>query len=330
MNSFAFTCGDINGIGPEIVIRTLNRIYMNGDRFLFICPEEVFLKASSLTKPLFQYRILKSIPEKAEPGAVDILSFGRGRLTPGRAAKISGRLSYNAVEIGYKLADAGLIDGLITAPISKHAWELAGIHSPGHTELLAEWCRSDEFAMMFISGKMNCSLLTIHEPICRVSELLTVEGITRKLNLINQTLIIDLNINNPAIALLGLNPHAGEEGRIGSEEIRVMKPALDLLSQHMNIKGPYVADAFFANRLFRNFDMTVGAYHDQVLIPFKMLNFSSGVNYTAGLPVVRTSPDHGVAYDIAWKNCADESSTLEAFKLARKISKNRIKWNHRN
>ena len=211
---------------------------------------------------------------------------------------------------------------MVTAPISKASFELAGINFPGHTELLAERGNAKNYAMTFISNKMNCALVTIHDPINKISKNLKKGKIKSVINTVKQSLINDFKVANPKIAVLGLNPHAGENGRIGDEEIKIIIPALNELGDK-NIEGPFVPDAFFANKLYKKFNIVVGMYHDQVLIPFKMMNFNSGVNYTAGLNFIRTSPDHGTAFDIAGKNIADPSSILEAFKVAEKIIKNR-------
>ncbi|MDO8548532.1 MAG: 4-hydroxythreonine-4-phosphate dehydrogenase PdxA, partial [Ignavibacteria bacterium] len=179
------------------------------------------------------------------------------------------------------------------------------------------------FIMMFLSKKMNAALLTIHQPIKTISQLLTEERLKKSLDIISLSLKNDLNIQEPRIAVLGLNPHAGENGLIGDEEEKIIKPLLKNFNQ--NIEGPFSPDAFFASKKYKDYNLVLGMYHDQVLIPFKMINFSSGVNFTAGLNIIRTSPDHGVAYDIAWKNCADERSILEAYKYARLIAFNRKK-----
>lgn len=177
--------------------------------------------------------------------------------------------------------------------------------------------------MMFLSKRMNAALLTIHQPIKNIPQLLNRKQLKKSLSIITSSLINDLNIINPKIAILGLNPHAGENGLIGDEEEKIIKPLLKNLNQY--VEGPFSPDAFFAAKKYKNYNLILGMYHDQVLIPFKMINFSSGVNFTAGLNIVRTSPDHGVAYDIAWKNCADERSTIEAYRYARLISFNRKK-----
>ena len=191
--------------------------------------------------------------------------------------------------------------------------------------MYAEWSNVSNFVMMFLSKKMNAALATIHEPIINVPKLINLKNLKNKLNVIINSLVTDLGIKNPKIAVLGLNPHAGEEGLIGKEEQSILRPLLNLNEFSNYLSGPFSPDAFFANRLYKNYDLVLGMYHDQVLIPFKLINFGSGVNYTAGLPIVRTSPDHGTAFDIAGKSLANESSFLEAYKYAKKIVNNREK-----
>jgi 4-hydroxythreonine-4-phosphate dehydrogenase len=179
---------------------------------------------------------------------------------------------------------------------------------------------------MFLSKKMNCALATIHEPIKSIPRLLKINPLIKIFDLSYETLSHDLNIANPKIAVLGLNPHAGESGYIGTEEIDIISPAMKKSKYSSHLHGPFSPDAYFANKVYAQYDATIGMYHDQLLIPFKMLNFSSGVNYTAGLPIIRTSPDHGTAFDIAGLNKADVGSFKEAFYAAKRININRKKY----
>ncbi|MDP4173679.1 MAG: 4-hydroxythreonine-4-phosphate dehydrogenase PdxA [Bacteroidota bacterium] len=329
MKKFVFTCGDINGIGPEIVIKTLNRIYETGDKFIFLCPGNVFENAIKYTKCKFEFCLSKKVSAIDDPGIIDVIDIGSSRQNIGIPTRGSGIVSFKAIRKSFELASKGKVDAIITAPISKHALELANINYPGHTEMYAEWSGAKDFVMMFISKKMNCSLLTIHEPLRAVSKLITKQLLRKKLGVIYNSLREDLGKTSPRLALLGLNPHSGESGRIGKEEVEIFSPILKEEPFNKFLSGPFVPDAFFANKLYKEFDMVIGSYHDQVLIPFKLLNFSSGVNYTAGLPIIRTSPDHGTAFDIAGKGVADESSIFEAFKLSDKIASNRKKWKHK-
>lgn len=326
MNRFVLTCGDINGIGPEICLKTIQSIYNpKKNKIFLVIPQNVFAHYNKIQKLEMPVSISNSILKlNLNPEVVTVVNLGNAKFTIGKPTKESGNISYRSISTAYKLIKNGTAEAMITAPISKSAFQLAGIEFPGHTELLAEWDKNSNYAMTFISKKMKCALITIHEPIKSVSKLLNRKKILSVITTVKKSLINDFNISQPKIAVLALNPHAGENGRIGEEEIKNIIPAINLLGDK-NITGPYVPDAFFANHLYKNYDMIIGMYHDQVLIPFKMLNFNSGVNYTAGLNFIRTSPDHGTAFDIAGLNIADPSSLIEAFKVAETVIKNRRK-----
>ncbi len=323
MNNFVFTCGDINGIGPEITLKALNKLYRRrSSKFIFICPENVFLQTIKKVRVNFRYKIIDS-KEFFDFNDVIIFNIGNAKQQTGFPTAESGDAAFNAIKLSFELADVGIADGIITAPISKTALKLAGINFPGHTEMYAKWSKRKDYAMTFLSAKMNAALMTIHEPVKNISRLINEDLISAKFDLLLDMLKKDLRISSPKIAVLGLNPHAGENGFIGSEEEEIIKPVINRKKYSKNFFGTFSPDAFFANRLYSNYDMVLGMYHDQVLIPFKLLNFGMGVNYTAGLPIVRTSPDHGTAFDIAGKNKADESSILQAFSYAEKIVNNR-------
>lgn len=325
MKRFVFTCGDINGIGPEISLKTFNRIY-NPEKYklIFIVPKNIFDFYKEKIPPKFDYEIVNTISESnIKNPKVTILNIGNAVFNLGMSTKESGTFSYKAIIKAIGLTyNRKIADAIITAPISKQAFKMAGIQYPGHTELLADKCKIEKFAMMFLSKKFRAALFTIHEPIKNVPTLLTKEKIKNIISVVDKSLRYDFKIENPKIAILGLNPHAGENGEIGSEELNIIIPAIKE-TNNVNLFGPFVSDAFFANRKFRDFDIVIGMYHDQILIPFKMLNFFSGVNFTAGLPIVRTSPDHGTAFDIAGKNIADSGSLVEAFQYALEICNNR-------
>ena len=191
--------------------------------------------------------------------------------------------------------------------------------------MFANWTRSSNYVMTFLSHQMNAALYTIHNPLKKIANLLNSKKLKETLNVVIHTLKTDLGLSDFKIAVLGLNPHAGENGIIGNEEKMLIQPVIKNYAKFIDIQGPFSPDAFFGNKSYKNFDMILGMYHDQILIPFKMINFGKGVNYTAGLPIVRTSPDHGVAYDIVEKYIADESSIIQAYKYARRIVKNRKK-----
>ncbi len=322
---FIFSCGDINGIGPEIVIKSINRLAGRRDcQFIFICPLNVFNHTASYLKPSFKY---KTITKYDELGRDKILLFDSGKfnLSPGKSTKSSGNASYLSLEIASELLKKNYADALITAPISKEAINKAGHKYPGHTEMLAEWFDTKDYVMMFLSRKLRAALATIHKPLSSVSGLLSVDLLHSVSDVVIKSLKRDFRLSSPKVGVLGLNPHAGESGLIGDEEEKILIPFLKTYKQRKFLKGPFSPDAYWGNRIYEKFDLTLGMYHDQVLIPFKLLNFSKGVNFTAGLPIIRTSPDHGVAYDIAGRGTAGENSMLEAFYFANFILKNRFR-----
>jgi 4-hydroxythreonine-4-phosphate dehydrogenase len=321
-----FTCGDINGIGPEISIKTFSKIFQknNANKIIFICPKNVFDFYYKLTNSKFQFQVATN--NSFSKSLLNLIPLPDVKMELGKPTRASGKVSFDSINKAVNLIQTNKADVLVTAPISKEAFKLASINFPGHTELLAKSENSKDFMMIFLSDKVKAGLLTIHSPISKVPYLISKEKINTALNLINITSQKDLGILNPNIAVLGLNPHAGENGLIGNEEIKFIEPAIKSLKRKINVSGPFVPDAFWGNKLYKKFDMILGMYHDQVLIPFKLLNFNTGVNFTAGLNLIRTSPDHGTAFDIAGKNVANVSSTIEAYKYAIKIHKNREKF----
>lgn len=317
-----FTCGDINGIGPEIIVKSLDHFRSKTtSNFYVICPPSVFKNAIRITKTRLKYSIA------AGPGSgeaqVTLIPSREAEVNTGTPTKASGRTAFDSIKMAVRFAKDGVADAIVTAPISKTAINMAGIDFPGHTEMLAEWTETKHYVMTFLSKKMRAALVTIHNPLKKIAPLINEKRLHSTFNVVLNSLKNDLNIENPSVAVLGLNPHAGEEGILGTEEGKIIIPAIGSYKWKEYLAGPFSPDAFFANRMHRKFDMVVGMYHDQVLIPFKLLNFGGGVNYTAGLPIVRTSPDHGVAYDIAGKNLADPSSLIEAVKYAEKIVNSR-------
>ncbi len=323
MNKFVFTCGDINGIGPEIVIKALNKITQNPkDKFIFICPANVFDKNSKIIKPKFEFNYSDFKEEKFD-SKVTVLDYGYFKQKIGYPTIDSGRAAFLSIKKSFELTSNKIADAVITAPISKLAINMSGEKFAGHTEMYAKWCGINNFVMTFLSEKMNAALATIHEPIKRVPVLITKELIIKKIEIIISALKNDLKIAFPKVAVLGLNPHAGENGLIGVEEKEILIPIITNKIYSKILDGPFSPDAFFANHLYKNYDLVLGMYHDQVLIPFKQINFGGGVNFTAGLPIVRTSPDHGTAFDIAGEGKASESSIIQAFNYAKKIVLNR-------
>ena len=325
MITYAFTCGDVNGIGPEICLRTFNKILPKRNyRVVYFCPANVFIDSCQNVNPGFEFIITKKWADlKNSTLPLTVYDIGNSRISAGKPTKTSGKTAYKSIELAHKSIVEEISSAMITAPISKTAFKLAGINFPGHTELLAGLSKVKNYAMMFLSDEYFAAIATIHEPIKSVSSKITKRKLKTLFETVEHTLIRDFNISSPNIGVLGLNPHAGENGQIGKEEINVIEPAIKEFNS-TNISGPFVADAYYRNKMYRKFDITIGMYHDQVLIPFKMTAVSLGVNYTAGLPIVRTSPDHGTAYNIAWQNKASSKSMFAAFRWTQKIVKNRI------
>jgi 4-hydroxythreonine-4-phosphate dehydrogenase len=328
MKRIVFTCGDINGIGPEIAIKVLNKISSRNKeaQFILIIPENVFKKTSLLIRPLFNYQIVNDLGFKNnKPSKVIIFATKSFKQNIGKPTVASGEAAYLALKKSFELLNKNLADAVVTAPVSKTALRFAGVKYPGQTEMYADWCGVKNFVMTFLSQKLRVGLYSIHIPLKEVSKSLNLKALSLKLDTIVNMLKIDLSIKKPKIAILGLNPHAGEGGIIGKEEKEIIEPFIKKNKYRGILDGPFSSDAFFANKQFENYDLVFGLYHDQVLIPFKYINSGKGVNYSAGLPIIRTSPDHGTAYDIAGKGTADESSMIEAFKYAEIILKNRKK-----
>ena len=322
MNLF-FTCGDCNGIGPEIVIKTLDYFWKRKKHKLyFAVPGNIFEESLDRLQIDLDYEIVKTVEEgSAKNNIISIINLGKVKISAGKPTKLSGEVGYRSLQTSFNAVKNKYADCIVTAPISKEAFYKAGIEFPGHTELFASWTNTENVVMVFHSAKLKAALLTIHIPLKTVSFSLDKNIIRKKIDIVLETLKNDFMIKNPRIALLGLNPHAGENGLLGEEEEKLFEPLVGEFKEQLF--GPYPADAFFGMHAYKLFDAVIGAYHDQVLIPFKMLSFSDGVNYTAGLPIVRTSPDHGTAYDIAGKGIADPSSMIHAAKLAVRICENR-------
>lgn len=306
------TAGDPAGIGPEIVARALGAgLPEFGDVVVFAEPDTFADACSQAGIPL---------PPTDSAASVRLAPLDVGPVPDGfvmgEASQFGGRVAAAAVEAAAQAALAREIDALVTAPLSKISLALAGVSHPGHTEYLAALAGVDSVAMMFVAGELRLTLATIHVPLAEVPGLLTVPGLLETLRLTREALQRCAGVAEPRIAVLGLNPHAGEEGRFGDEEIRIIAPAVAAFRDagHEAL-GPFPADSFFARHV-GEFDAIVAMYHDQGLIPIKLLGAGRAVNVTLGLPFVRTSVDHGTAFDIAGKGTASAESLLEAARLA--------------
>ena len=325
-----FSCGDINGIGIELIIKVLS-----DNRILDICTPVVFANNKAINfyrKSLPDLNINFSIIKDAtmvNHKQVNLYNCWEEdvTITPGVMNDIGGKYAVISLKIAAEALKAGKIDGLVTAPIHKKNIQNSDFNYTGHTPFLKKLFGVNDVVMLMVAENMKIGLLTEHLPVKEVAQVITKESIISKLNLINQSLRRDFCIVKPKIAILGLNPHAGDEGLIGKEEIEIIKPAIkDAKQKDIFCFGPYSADAFFARGQYEKFDAVLALYHDQGLIPFKSLSLGEGVNFTAGLKSVRTSPDHGTAFDIAGKGIADETSTRQALYTCIDIINNRIEF----
>ncbi|MEL7834721.1 4-hydroxythreonine-4-phosphate dehydrogenase PdxA [Fodinibius sp. Rm-B-1B1-1] len=324
----AISIGDINGIGPEVVIKSLQSINLDGITPIILSSTEVLDFWSDNLSTAFDYHYAKSITDitNQKINLLESYSDRKLNITPGSFTKQSGKCAMLAVEKGIELCKENQADALVTAPISKEAVNLAGYHIPGHTEFLAEKTNTTDFMMMLVHEQLRVGLVTGHLPIANVSESLSVSLIQKYIHIMQHSINRDFGIAQPDIAVLGLNPHAGDGGVIGSEDQEIIVPAIEQSkADGVTVSGPYPADGFFGNKKYEQFDGVLAMYHDQGLIPFKTIAFGGGVNFTAGLPIIRTSPDHGTAFDIAGENKADPSSFIEAFTLANTLITNRAK-----
>ncbi len=323
------TCGDINGVGMDIILRTFSHEEY-GKQFIPI----LYASASAVKfyknllglneEPV--YKLIKHTSECDDKKLnLKVCFEGEMAITPGEASSAGGEFALSALQMAMADVKDGQIHALCTAPIDKHSIKSPNFPFNGHTGYLASEFEVDHYAMMLVSGKLRVGLVTEHIPLNEVSSKLSKELIYEKIKVIHESLRIDFGIIKPKIAVLGLNPHSGDGGIIGKEEIEIIKPALDLAqAEKMVVLGPYPADGFFGNHQFSQFDAVLAMYHDQGLIPFKYMAFEEGVNFTAGLPIVRTSPDHGTAYSLAGKGTANISSFTAALNMANKIHLNRI------
>ena len=310
------SCGDLNGIGLELIIKTFS-----DSRMLDHCTPLIFAS----NKAISFYR--KTIPDctinfastkelnRINHKQVNLFSCWEEdvEINPGMLSDAAGKYAVLSLQTAVAALKQQQIDGLVTAPIHKKNIQSADFSFTGHTPYLQQMFGVKDVVMLLCAGDFRVGLVTEHVPVGEVAAHLSKEKIVQKLVLLNQSLQKDFGIDKPRIAVLGLNPHAGDEGLIGKEEENIIRPAIrEAKNNNIIAIGPYSADAFFARRSFDQFDAVLAMYHDQGLIPFKTLASGEGVNFTAGLPAVRTSPDHGVAFDIAGKNKADNSSFVTA------------------
>jgi 4-hydroxythreonine-4-phosphate dehydrogenase len=320
--------GDFNGIGPEVIVKSLQN-----NALIKLCTPIIY----GSTKVINYYKNQIDLKdwqifscqkaEMANPKATNIIncfSDQQLEIEPGKVTQEAGKAAFECLKRATDDLKAGTISALVTGPINKNNIQNDQFKFPGHTEYLADAFGVKDNLMFLVSDILRVGVVTGHVPIEKVKSLITKKAISSKLDLMLASLTQDFGIQKPKIAVLGLNPHAGEEGLLGTEEKDIIAPLTqEYREKKQLVFGPFPADGFFGNTQFRNFDAVLAMYHDQGLIPFKSIAFESGVNFTAGMPAIRTSPDHGTAYDIAGKNIANESSMLHAIFTAIEIFKNR-------
>ncbi|MEY4114516.1 MAG: 4-hydroxythreonine-4-phosphate dehydrogenase PdxA [Bacteroidota bacterium] len=304
--------GDLNGIGIEIIIKTFsdNRILELCTPVIFASNKVINFYKKSIPEINLNYVSIKEI-SKINPKQVNIFTVWEEDvdIQPGQMTETGGKYGVLSLQAAVKALKEKSIDALVTAPLNKYTMQSSAFSFTGHTPFLKEAFKADDVLMLMIADNMRVGLLTEHLAIMDVAKNINKEQIIKKINLLKNSLIKDFGVERPRIAVLGLNPHAGDEGLVGREEKEIIRPAiLESKKNDCVVMGPYSADAFFARGNHEKFDAILAMYHDQGLIPFKSLAIGEGTNFTAGLQVIRTSPDHGTAFDIAGKNQADESS----------------------
>jgi len=322
--------GDLNGIGPEIIIKAYE-----DPRSLELNTPVIF--ASGKTMQFFKNHFKSKINffnidsvEKVVLGKVNVVNVWNEpvKIDFGKEDKKIGEYAIKSLEAATKALKEGTIDVLVTAPINKHNIQSDTFKFPGHTDYLAK-ALNGKSLMFMVSDALRVGLLTDHVPLKDASNAITEDLIKEKIATVIKSLKQDFGIRKPKVAVLAINPHAGDNGVIGSEDDTILKPTLEKIKADGNlVYGPYSADSFFGSNTYKNFDAIIASYHDQGLIPFKTIAFGQGVNYTAGLDKIRTSPDHGTAYEIAGKGIADEGSMKQAIYTAIQIFRQREDFNH--
>lgn len=336
LKKIGITIGDVNGIGLEVILKALSNpnVYAQSTPVIYGSAKVISFYKKAMRLSELNFTVVSSADE-AKPKKVNVINCWNEEVTikAGEKTANSGKYALMSLEAAMKDVKAEKIAALTTAPFNKHAVKEAGFPFAGHTEYLAHESGEKEALMLMVAEKLRVGVVTGHLPLKEVPALITPERVAQKLNVMMRSLREDFLIVKPRVAVLGLNPHAGDEGAMGTEEATILKPVIAEMreSGHL-VYGPYSADGFFGSSNALIFDGVLGMYHDQALTGFKAISFDEGVNYTAGLPIVRTSPDHGTAYDIAGKNRASEKSFRNAYLLACDSVKNRAHYHemHRN
>ncbi len=323
-----WSIGDPNGIGPEIILKSFLKLEGSGHTFLVVGSYRVMeYYRDALDLPV-ELELIENATAPVRQGVLPVLSISEPEsITPGTLSAEAGRIALESLRAAAELCREGVCDALVTAPINKEAIALAGSNEKGHTGFLGRLFAVPSPTMMFYDPvtELKVALATIHEPLERVPGLIRTMDLDAFLSALALSLKNDFALAEPRIALLGLNPHASDGGVMGREEQEIIRPCIKRLSGRLNVEGPFPSDGFFGSKMYLHYDIVVAMYHDQGLLPFKVLAFDTGVNVTLGLPIVRTSPDHGTGFAIAGKGVASERSCYEATLLAITIAKNRKK-----
>jgi 4-hydroxythreonine-4-phosphate dehydrogenase len=322
MKKIAITMGDPGGVGPEVIVKAIYDSDLREYCAPIVIGNRIVLEeAMKLLNLPVRLNVLKT-PEESNPslGFLELIEIEDIKdFQKGKATEEGGNVCVSFINKAVEFAIEKRVDAVVTAPVSKEALKMAGYSWPGHTEMLAELTRTKDYAMMLVGGLIRVILVTIHTSLRSVPDLITKKNVLTTIKLAKKACDM-MGISDPRIAVAGLNPHAGEAGIFGNEEIKVIEPAVhEAVKQGIPVYGPLPPDTIFYKAYKGEIDMIVCMYHDQGLVPLKMIAFDEGVNVTVGLPIIRTSPDHGTAYDIAWKGRAIPSSILEAIKLASRL-----------
>jgi 4-hydroxythreonine-4-phosphate dehydrogenase len=324
------THGDINGVSYEVIIKTLQdpRLIETHTIIVYGSSKVASYYRKTLDINDSNFNLIKKA-DAAHPRRPNIINVVEDevKIDIGKSTPIAGELAHLALEMATEDLLKNNLDVLVTAPINKKNIQSPGFVFPGHTEYLAKKFQTEDYLMLMVSEGIRIGVITGHIPLNKVSSELSEDLIIRKIKLLNQSLMRDFGIMKPRIAILSLNPHAGDEGLLGNEENTIIKPAIEkAYNQNILVFGPFPADGFFATSKLKHFDGILAMYHDQGMIPFKLVSFENGVNFTAGLPYVRTSPAHGTAYDIAGKNEANPEAFRNAVYLGCSIFNNRMAY----
>lgn len=321
MKFIYITLGDVNGIGPEVTIKALSQIHPKENVvFTIVGDWDVFSFYSEMLKSDLNVDTKSEVEDPSKTNFISITDQSQNTFSPGTISRIAGEKSATFIKEAISRIKNKTNAALVTAPVSKEALWRAGILYPGQTEFISNLVGVKKSSMMLIAKNFRVAFITTHHPLKEVPNLLNVDLIIEKCQVIREDLRRRFKIKKPKIAVAALNPHGGENGKLGTEEINIITPAIKKLQEKgMAVEGPFSSDTLFTKRRIDDYDAFVALYHDQGMIPIKMHSFGNAVNYTAGLPIVRTSPDHGTAFDIAGKGIANASSMVEAINLALKL-----------